>query len=402
MKKGKKIGIFVLLLSVFLIVGGIYFGVFDIVEAYDTKVFPSSFLEGNDLSDIKMENLDVILKTMSDKLETEKVIFEINGKNYEYTYKDFDIRINEEKLKEEIFNYQESLTFIEKLTKIVNPEKKNFTYELEYDESKIRDILVELKKELDIEKETGELIVEENRNVYYKKAVASYSLNIDENIKLIKEKLFSKETIVLSGEKGQVEYDGLSVIDTKVATHRTWFNQNISRATNLKNALRNIDGVVLQPGEVFAFYDHINKTRDFVGYKGVIGNGICQIASTLYNVELLAGLKTIERHPHGDDLPYVEGGLDATVYYVPNGWLDFKFQNTYEYPIYISAYVEDSHAVIDFWSNSDAKNGITYELKSVNIGYLGYTTYRIAYKDGQKIGEELLATNWYYNKVTSM
>ena len=68
-----------------------------------------------------------------------------------------------------------------------------------------------------------------------------------------------------------------------------------------------------------------------------IGGGVCKIASTLYNVVVLANLAIVERHQHGMQVPYVAPGQDATV---SNGAKDFKFKNNTGHPLAIWA---DTH-----------------------------------------------------------
>ena len=93
--------------------------------------------------------------------------------------------------------------------------------------------------------------------------------------------------------------------------------------------------------------------------------------SSIYNAQLRAGLKTIERRNHTYASSYVPPGLDATVYSTTT---DYKFKNEYEYPVYIVSYVIGGKLTVDIWSNENAMNGKTYEPYSVksNGGYLAY------------------------------
>ena len=402
-KKRKQFGWCLFILSFLLIVFGIYSGVFSFVETYDTKVMPVVYLNELDISDKSIADLDDILKNIEDELMKESLILIVAENEFEYSFEELNIKVNAKKVKNAIFEYQDSFTFFEKIKNTLEPEEKTFFYELVYDDEKIEDIIAEIKMKVDRKATLGGIVVEYNRNVFYRHEVASYELNLEESIAIVKEKIFSGEKIKLIGIKGKVKEDILSTIDTKVSSYKTWFDTSSVRATNLRVALSDIDGEVLLPGEVFSFYKYIQKKPyDLVDYHGVYGSGICQIASTLYNAELLAGLETVERYQHGNEMPYVLGGLDATVNFVPSAFLDFKFKNVYEYPIYISAYVENSNAVIELWSNSDAKKGHIYELESVPLGMLGYDSYRYTYQNGKLINKEFLGRDWYYYKVFSV
>lgn len=129
----------------------------------------------------------------------------------------------------------------------------------------------------------------------------------------------------------------------------------------------------------------------------VIGNGVCQVATTIYNTAFTAGVKIVDRNQHEAKSTYVDGGLDATVASGIYGEskVDFKFKNTLAYPIYVSAYSKNKKIIVDFWSNDKATGGKTYKTESVKIGYKGYKTYLHVYKNGKEIDKHLIATSWY-------
>ena len=77
--------------------------------------------------------------------------------------------------------------------------------------------------------------------------------------------------------------------------------------------------------------------------------------------------------------------------------IDYKFKNTYDYPIYISAYTNDGKVTVEFWSNSRAKDGKTYKTESVKIGYNAYRAYLLVFKDGKQIDKKFV-NNTYYPK----
>lgn len=114
---------------------------------------------------------------------------------------------------------------------------------------------------------------------------------------------------------------------------------------NVGLAARLLAGTVVPPGQVFSMNGTIGRRtrergfREGPAYSGsqiirVIGGGVCKISTTLYNVAILADMAIIERKPHGMLVPYVPPGQDATVSY---GTVDFKFRNTYGFPVVIWA-----------------------------------------------------------------
>ena len=124
-----------------------------------------------------------------------------------------------------------------------------------------------------------------------------------------------------------------------------------NRNKNISQACDNINGTILEPGEVFSFNEVVGqRTYDagFVAatviaggqYEQGLGGGICQVSTTLYNAALKSDLKIVERHTHAWPSEYISTGLDATV-----DWpaLDLKFENDTDYQIII----------VTWWDSSD-------------------------------------------------
>lgn len=123
-------------------------------------------------------------------------------------------------------------------------------------------------------------------------------------------------------------------------------NSDANRASNVKLAAKMLNGTIVMPGETFSF----NKTMGDCGlasrgFKSAavfkngkvvkeIGGGVCQLSSSLYVATLYANLGIVARSQHALPVGYVPVSLDATVYYP---YTDFKFKNTRNYPIKISA-----------------------------------------------------------------
>ena len=104
------------------------------------------------------------------------------------------------------------------------------------------------------------------------------------------------------------------------------------------------------------------------------------------------------RKSHTFEPSYITPGLDATVSAGPSGVLDYKFRNDYEYPVYISAYVDGGKLTVEMWSNSNATEGKTFKTESVRYGYGSYRAYRHTYKDGELINTEDLGYSYYFSE----
>ena len=107
---------------------------------------------------------------------------------------------------------------------------------------------------------------------------------------------------------------------------------------NLEYAADRIRDYVILPGEVFSFWKAVGSPDKLRGSRCIRngkvniekGGGLCQVASVLFHLALMGGLKVVERYNHSVDL-YGDGpracplGLDATVCY---GYKDLRILNT--------------------------------------------------------------------------
>ncbi|MCX4245653.1 VanW family protein [Paraliomyxa miuraensis] len=113
------------------------------------------------------------------------------------------------------------------------------------------------------------------------------------------------------------------------------------RSHNLKVGSTAIDGVVLQPGELFSFNEVVGPRSAEAGYRyatgieagelvDTMGGGICQVSSTLFGAAFFAGLEVVRARPHSRPSSYVDMGLDSTVVY-PD--IDMKLRNGFDFPV---------------------------------------------------------------------
>ena len=111
----------------------------------------------------------------------------------------------------------------------------------------------------------------------------------------------------------------------------------LGKVQNLRIAAAAIDGIVLEPGEIFSFWAAAGRPSRLKGYvmgrelrQGcmipTIGGGICQITNALSRVAHGAGMEIVERHSHTVHPPgfFIDGATDATVFW---NYIDFRFRS---------------------------------------------------------------------------
>lgn len=187
------------------------------------------------------------------------------------------------------------------------------------------------------------------------------------------------------------------------------------RATNVELSAAKINGVVLNPGEVFDYNAVVGKRTAEAGFKVAgayaggkvvqeVGGGICQVSSTIYCAAMLAQMTTVERTCHMFVVNYLPYGLDATV-----SWPgpDYKFRNDRDYPVKIVAYCNDSDnsITVEIWGTDvdgsyvELTSGYGYRYDStypdVVIGYSAVSYRNIYDKDGNLIDRVFEASSSY-------
>lgn len=129
-----------------------------------------------------------------------------------------------------------------------------------------------------------------------------------------------------------------------------------NKIQNIRRACQDLDGLVIQPGEVFSLWESIGKPTYKRGYiDGMllsqgkvitgVGGGLCQLSNFLCWILLHADTKIIERYHHSLDvfpdsgrvLPF---GSGATCLY---NFVDLQVQNIGQYPLQLHLWATDTH-----------------------------------------------------------
>ncbi len=404
MFKPRKIAQFLLASSIIFFILSFYsFYKVNSLVVNNESVVHNSFIEQYDISNVSINNIDHILEDIEKRILSNEITLIINNKEYKYTISELGITINKDEIKEEIMNYENQFDYWDLYNNYSKNsfDKKIYNYRFIVNEDNIRVFLNQLKKRFDRKAKNGKLVMQDDRQLKYIGEVVGYSINVDKNLEIIKNNF---NTIDYNNSLDIIidsifPTDEMKKIDTKISSFTTTFDDTIDRKYNLMAGAKKLDGKIIYPQEIFSFYENVGPytgINEFVYYSGMMGNGVCQVATTLYNAELLAGLSTVERYNHGKKSVYVDGGLDATVAVTSGIVTDFKFKNGYDTPVYISAFVEGSNLTIELWSNENVKNGLEYKTESVRLGYGTYKAYRHAYKDGNLVNSEDLGYSYYF------
>ena len=181
-----------------------------------------------------------------------------------------------------------------------------------------------------------------------------YHFDLKAAKKLVAEAEFG-ETLSIPMAFLEPEISGDDVYFQDVLGHcETPHTKDENRNNNLRRACESMNGLVLQPGDIFSYNDTLGpRTKEngylragaYSGWELVqsYGGGICQGSTTIYGAALQADLEIVLRKNHGYAVSYVDYGLDATVNW---GGPDFQFRNNTHFPIKIEAEVSDGYVKV--------------------------------------------------------
>jgi len=153
----------------------------------------------------------------------------------------------------------------------------------------------------------------------------------------------------------------------------TYFKgSSAGRAQNIQVAASKFHGLVIPPGQVFSFNEHLGEVSAETGYEESviisgdrttegIGGGICQVSTTAFRAAFWGGFPIVERSPHSFRVSWYEPpvGLDATVF-APA--VDFKFLNDTPYHLLVETETDSETGALSFRFYS-TKTGRTVEME---------------------------------------
>lgn len=239
----------------------------------------------------------------------------------------------------------------------------------------------------------------------------------------------SQVELVVHTAQPAIKADDLRGFDTVLAEYSTPFDAAKEKRThNLRLGIAKVNETVLLPGQSFSLNEALGPRLASRGWQeaptfvngevvNTPGGGVCQIATTLYNAALLAGLKITERHAHSMPVAYVPRGRDATVAW---GGPDLRFVNNLSHPILILGWTAGNRLYVRIIGSKEDKVEVELVRSGVETipaghkevpdpslppgkkvverrGHAGAraTLIRVIKRDGEEVKREVLHTDYY-------
>ena len=440
----------IIISAVIVVILGITFGYFmsvkSEVNSWADKIYPGVQAYGIDLGGkTKEEAVDILNNELIPLIGDKTVTITIGDKTFELKYSDINPSVSADETVEEALNYGKDNTMFEKKKIIKNGVDYKVDTVLSYDEEKVKEFANSVNDQVKVDAVDAKISVN-GSNVSITPEVIGKHIDIDDLCNKIKESIdpdpekVETVTVDLQDYSPSITSADLSKITGVMSSYSSSFsNSDAGRVENLRISTGYINGTVLMPGQEFSYNNTIGETTPERGYKEAntyvgskivpgYGGGVCQVSSTLYRAVIQANIRSTERRNHSMTVSYAKPGLDATV---AAGYIDYKFVNTYDFPIYIQGYLSGNQVVFNIWGNKEAMGGKTYELVNEILETYNYSTeevkddslnegtrvvksagangckasgYLVTYENGVQVNKELISTDVYSsrNEVVSV
>lgn len=410
-----------------------------ITKDWENKIYPGVTVQDVNLGGMtKEEAKNKLTETFNDGIEKKKMPISIGDKQYELIYSDIIPKYDIDGTVEKAYSFGRNDGILKKYMIIKNGDtKKNeISLDFSYNEEKLKEYEAKLQKDVTQTAKDASINIEGN-NIAVKPGTEGKTVNIDKLDQQLKENINgqinseNKVTVDVETTKPRVTKDELSRIKGIMGTFTSNYSTSApGRCNNIEIATSALNGTVIMPGETFSFNDVVGPRTVERGYQEAgtyvgnkvepgIGGGICQVSTTLYRAAMKANLRSVERTNHSMVVGYAQPGLDATVSY---GYLDYKFKNTYDFPIYIKGTTLGKVVTYTIYGDPAALNGKTYDMANEVLetippetkvvpdstlpegkeekdgaGMTGYKarSYQITYENGAEVKRDIIATDSY-------
>ena len=431
----KKRLLFIFPIIIVLVAASAFGYIYSYIAKWDGRIYPQSYVGGNDVSGLTVgEAREVVLKNNNNLLSRRiKVICE--QKVYDLTYEDIKVEVDLEDTINAAYKYGKEHNIFGKINTLRGGNRKNYDMTVKCDPSSIKSFIEKVKNDINREPVNAAIIrIEKGTPVISKEITGRKVIEEELYNSIIKSIAYNSKDEVVCNVKVQetkpvITEEILKPVNTLVSTVTTYYlTSSVGRAENILIAADKLNGRLIMPGEEFSFNKETGARTLENGFKGApvivkgklvdgVAGGVCQVSTTLYNAIIKLGIKSLERRNHSLAPAYIAPGFDATV----AEYIDYKFKNTMNYPLYIESKAGQGKITFNIYSNNSLSE-IKYKLENEVVEVMepeiiynsvdtlpkgtiekvqdpvkGYKVkvYLVAYKNGKEIKRELLSKDNY-------
>lgn len=394
-----------------------------------------------DVSNMTREEAIAAVSQYIDTIKSAKLTVLIDGNTVEVPVASFIVEDSIEEVVDQAMLIGKTGNFIKRYQEIKQLEKQAVVLPLttSIDEQQVKTFVQGNCTAYDVPAENAELS-RENGVFVVTDHTLGRAVNVDQTAAKVLAALgddwkFDDVTVeaVVDTEEPEYTSDKLALCKDVLGTFSTTYaTSSQSRANNLANGARLINGTFLYPGEVFSTGKAMQPITSENGYSMAgayengqvvdsIGGGVCQVATTLYNAVLKSELEITERSNHSMIVGYVSPSMDAAI---AGDYKDLKFKNNTDIPIYIEATTVGRTITFTIYGHEtrDLQNRVVkYESKVLQViqpgkekvtkdktlpesyrkvtqaAHVGYKAelWKVVYEDGVEVSRERINSSSY-------
>lgn len=363
---------------------GVGFGLFFLIsftfiifqKLYATTVYPGVIMNGVHFGGKTKQEVENFFKARNTAIGQTKFVFSTGEKIVTISATDINYGYNETLLAEQAYAIGRSDNITSNISLIFQAYLNGIYLSPSYhfSDQKLEESLAQITQELYIESEDALFTFQNNRVVAFRPSKDGQAVDTE----ALKNALRSKTVLIVSAQKPQeVKLSiPIKILKPKVTTEKanslgieeligsgtSLFQGSIpSRVYNITLAATRLNGILVEPGEVFSFNKALGDVSAFTGYRQAYviqngrtvlgdGGGVCQVSTTFFRALLNTGLPIVERNAHAYRVGYYEQdsgpGFDATIY-VPS--VDLKFKNDTGSYILIQTAIDPTYYRLTFY-----------------------------------------------------
>lgn len=406
-----------LILLIFLLVWGSWI----IYTVNQDIIYPGIYVEDIALGGLTLQEAQKKLQDYERKLLQENALTLYYGEEkVTVTYQEIGVTYDRISALQRAYQVGRTRDWLENYLVICSLKKKPkvFPLKISNSEENIYSLLEKMKN--NFEQKPKDAIIQRNQQQFIvTEEIIGRRLNIPKTAEKIQQKVKQRQggmlEVVLEDWVPKYIGDQLKQIQYPIGSFTTYFDsEEIMRTANIQKAAQSINGVILGPEELFSAQKSLGEITKEQGYVDApiilngelipgVGGGVCQVTTTLYNAVLLSELHVVERKNHSLPVRYVPLGRDAAY---ATGWLDFKFKNNTQGPLYVESIVKENELQVTIYGTIQKDTTRKIELMSrieegENTEYLSVKLYKQVYEKDQLIEEILVNTSHYKPKPSS-
>lgn len=414
------------------------------VKAWEEKIYSGVSVYGVDLGGLtKEEAVSKLGEKLPELIMDKKIDILVGDKTIEMKYSDISPVYDLNVIADEAIKYGKDNTILGKNNLIKNGSDYKIEPAITYNEEHLKAFEDKVKTEVNIASKDAQISINSG-NISITPDIMGYVINSEDlHNKLIESINGNPDEVIelkfdLEESPARIRESELQKITGRMSSYSNTYTggDSTGRFINMKLATQTISGTLLMPGDEFSYNTVVGNTTPDKGYQQAntyvgneivpgYGGGVCQVSTALYRAVMRSNIRSTERMNHSMTVSYSEPGEDATIAY---GYIDYKFKNTYDFPIYIEGFAGGGSIGFNIYGNPSALGGKTYDVVGVinetynpkveykddatllegkeiveSNGMVGYkaTGYLVTYENGVEINRERIATDNYktMNKI---